>query len=30
MESCKNLDKYVHKWALFIFYKISQHYAIKQ
>ena len=30
MESCKNLDKYVRKWALFIFYKISQHYAIKQ
>lgn len=30
MESCKKLDKNVGKWALFIFYKISQHSAIKQ
>ena len=30
MESCKKLDKNVRKWALFIFYKISQHSAIKQ
>lgn len=30
MESCKKLDKNVRKWALFIFYKINQHSAIKQ
>ena len=30
MESCKKLDNNVRKWALFIFYKISQHSAIKQ